>query len=146
MVWDRDCDLTQRREGRQVSVADARVPNDAVLGLTPSRIPQANPGAVAPVLIRQPRADLTTIDSTTTGTAQDMLPANEMRCYFLIQNTGTVPIRVAFGTSAAATRGLLLNPGATYEAPVAPTNSVSVFGAAGGRFAMLYANDKRPGA
>lgn len=138
----RDCDLTQRREGRDVGIAATRVPNDAALGMAPSRIVGA-PGASQAVLIRSPRADLTTVNASTSGTAQAILPANEMRCYFLVQNTGLVAIRVGFGVDAGPTQGLLLNPGAVYEAPVAPTNSVSIFGAVGGAFALLYANDKR---
>lgn len=139
----RDCDLTQRREGGSVSLDATRVPRapDAA-----SRIPgpggaQAIPGG--PVLIRQPRADLTTINASTTGAPQSILPANERRCYFLVQNTGVLPIRVGFGVDAGANTGLLLNPGATYEAPVAPANSVSIFGPVGATFALLYANDQR---
>lgn len=94
-----------------------------------------------PVMIAAPRASLTTVNGTGSGEPQDILPGNQHRCYFLIQNDGAVPIRVAFGTDASANRGLLLVPGAVYETPVAPTNLVSVFGAVGAQYTVVYAND-----
>lgn len=141
------CDLTTQREGGTVPLNPTRPASDAVnSALVASRIPNTSgnlAGAAQGVLVRQARADLTTINASCTGDGVTVLSANEMRCYFVIQNTGLVPIRVAFGTPASATTGLLLNPGAVFEAPVAPTNSVSVFGAVGGTFAIVYANDKR---
>ena len=141
------CDLTQQREGGTVPLNPTRPAGDAVNStLVASRIPNTSgnlAGAAQGVLVRQPRADLTTINASCTGVGVTVLSANEMRCYFVIQNTGLVPIRVAFGTPASAATGLLLNPGAVFEAPVAPANSVSVFGTVGGTFAIVYANDKR---
>ena len=148
----RDCDLTQQREGAPVSIPDSVPLSQAVVNqAVPSRIPSApgasQPGQPAPVRIvpprsLAPRAPLVTLNASTNNTSQAILPANEKRCYFLVQNTGNLAIRVAFGLDAGPTSGLLLNPGASYEAPVAPTNSVAVFGPVGGTFAILYANDQ----
>lgn len=138
-----DGNLINRRQPQPINLSDKSAPPGfAAQEMTPSKL-QDNPNKQA-VLIGAPRAELTTSQGVGTGASQQILPGNNNRCYFLIQNNSAVQaIRVSFGTEATAARGIELPPGAWFESPIAPTNSVNVFGAIGAQFTCVFADEVR---
>lgn len=72
---------------------------------------------------------------TTGGAAQNVLPNTASRGGFWIQNTSSGNLRVSRESTASATVGLLLAPGALYESPAGMpvSGAISVWGATTGQ-------------
>jgi hypothetical protein len=72
------------------------------------------------------------VDTTITlgGTAQTLIVANANRKYLVIQNTGTLDLRIKFGGTASATVGFILKPDSSYTTDIMGvyTGAISVFG------------------
>lgn len=62
---------------------------------------------------------------TVTTTSTQMMPANSLRAYIIIVNTGATPVVVKFGgVQSSATEGVLIPPGGNYEPLETPANSL----------------------
>jgi len=74
---------------------------------------------------------------TAGGTAQPLMAANAARKGFSVQNNSTENLTISATGTASANSGIVIPPGALYEAPVngIPTTAISIFGATtGSRF------------
>lgn len=136
------CDLTQQREGNAtVTVGVGGYNPDTPRPNADTTRQQAPAPSVKGTMIRAARADLVTLNASTVGRPQTIMQGNENRCYFMIQNTGNEVLRLSFGTEAGPNTGLRMPAGFNFEAPIAPTNSISIYGPNGGTFTVIYAND-----
>lgn len=68
----------------------------------------------------------TTVTQTTVSVSvsAQALPANQVRTYLLIQNSGTDPVIVKIGSTIATTEGILIAAGGAYEPRLVPKQSV----------------------
>jgi hypothetical protein len=77
---------------------------------------------------------MTSSSLTSNSVARVLIGANPRRNYLLIQNNGTVPIYVGFGTTPNinGNSSLILAPntGITFDAGIAPNNDVSIVSSA----------------
>jgi hypothetical protein len=84
-----------------------------ILGLTGTEIACANQ-----VLFGSP------VTVTVTGTSTQVLAANSLRSYLIIQNNGSQNAIIKFGSAQTGTEGIVIIPGGNYEPIWAPANSV----------------------
>lgn len=64
------------------------------------------------------------VSVTVTGTSTMEMAANGIRQYLIIQNTGSVPVIVKFGSIQTAGEGVVIPAGGAYEPVEAPASSV----------------------
>lgn len=64
------------------------------------------------------------VSGTATVTSTSVLAQNNLRNYLVIQNGGTNPIFVKFGSVQSGTEGIEIIGGGSYEPIEAPANSV----------------------
>jgi hypothetical protein len=96
-------------------------------------LPQLDNNGNLPVTIQNSGSSSNaSVDTTITlgGTAQTLIVANANRKYLVIQNTGTLDLRIKFGGTASATVGFILKPDSSYTTDIMGvyTGAISVFG------------------
>jgi len=57
----------------------------------------------------------TAADAAVATTTAVAITSTTSKTYSLIANTGTVPLRLAYGATATASKGIVLNPGSAHE-------------------------------
>lgn len=65
-----------------------------------------------------------TQSTTNVSSSVQLLAANQVRTYLVIQNSGTDPIIVKIGSTIATTEGVLIAAGGAYEPRLVPKQSV----------------------